>query len=165
VNNLEDRLRERFADAPVPELCAPSDLLLRVRAAHRRRRALPLIGGACVAATGSAAFLLLMSGSSPSQSLTPAAPTSSPAVAASQEPCTADSLLATGGPRSIVHFRWPSGAKGVILRFAPANCPAELMLSTATVAEEDRAAAEARWGNNVVLLPFDPRVATRVPTG
>lgn len=150
---LEDRLRERFASVAEPELSAPRDLVRRVRAAHRRRQVVPLALGAAAVGAVSAALLQVTPGE---PARTASGSTPSPAADPSRGPCNVERLLARGGPKSIVEFQWPSGARVVTLRAA--RCPVYVMLSTAEVRDVDRAAAESRWGDDIVLLPRDETV-------
>lgn len=157
---LEDRLRERFASVEEPSLVASPDLVRRVRTAHRRRQVLPLAFG--TAAVGALSSTLLLQKAPGEPSLAGSEPSPTVTAAPSRGPCSVERLLAHGGPKSIAEFRWPSGAQILALRAPAQNCPILVMLSTPEVLEEDRAAAAARWGDDIVLQPRDDTVSLPV---
>lgn len=161
MNDLEDLLRTRLSSLSEPQLEPQPDLASRVRRVHRRRRLVPLTVAAGVV-VASTAFVLIKPGHS--QATLTVVPLASPTAASEQ--CDVDARLrAAGGLNPIVHFAWPSGAHLVLLQTPGGQTPVTAMLSTPTVDPQDRAAAEARWGCAVVVLPFDASSVARLPEG
>lgn len=155
MNDLEELLRRQLARATEPDLVVPPDLarVLR-RRAQRRRVAVPAATGAlALAGAGTIALATRERPAADRRSVVVAATPSTPTPSPRQ--CSVPELLAAGGPKSMVEFRWPSGATLVLLHTPEEPCPIELMLSSTTLDAQDVQAAERRWGSNVRLVPYD----------
>lgn len=157
---LEDLLRSQLTRMPEPSLHVPVGLAeVLHRRMHRRRVAVPAVAGVFAITTGGAAALVSRGRPADDRHAVVAAePTPTPSPTARQ--CSVPDLIAQGGPKSMVEFRWPSGARLLSLQTPAENCPIELMLSSETLAPEDVEAAERRWGANVRLRPYDPNGST-----
>ena len=162
MKDLEDLLRRQLAQTREPHLTAPADLARTLRRrAQRRRTAVPAAAGVVALVGTGATALWLRDGSSRGPQTVIAG---SPSPAPPSPRCSVPELISQGGPKSMVEFRWPSGARLLSLQTPAENCPIVLTLSSETLDPADVEAAERRWGANVRLLPYDPK-GTLQPAG
>jgi hypothetical protein len=156
MTGLEDLLRRQLSQTPEPELSVPPGMTATLRRrVHRRRMAIPAVTGLVGLAGAGAAMLAAQERAGRDlHAVLVASPATTPSPAMRQ--CNVADLIAQGGPKSMVDFRWPSGARLLALQVPAANCPIELTLSSETLDPQDVEAAERKWGANVRLLPYDP---------